>query len=578
MVSLYGVYNNGPAEENVLVEKLDDKVRLRAWWATPCNDVWLIDASLSNSDLDRLWKTLHEQHAFDLEDESRGMSHAMTYWLTLKQGGRQHQAKVYGVGWFGSTTTFGGDSPISSEWFSVVAAILQLRGQLAHLVRPAGLPSDGRSVWTGNIKGEVLVAELSAQQVAVLDGTMPPLGEEELSWATVLEIGRCRNREIVAKIACLLDDSRADVSAAACAVMSWISGQPPDSDRKHWKDWWESHAGEYQPSDSSFPEIPCGQGVIKNLGGAARGFVGVETGDDGNVWALVTTHSDWDHATYRLFKLDRRSDEFLPTPLRRSYASKSGTPPPVRFFRRVEETAINFPRYNNGLWAAPNGKWGAAILGQESSFHSDAVVVLDFEKGAMRGPLRTDHQYAAPVVSSNGAAVAVAKGWNWANPNSVVVIDTATGDEQLVPIPPADSVFPIAFVENSAHGPGYYLMRAGEGSKALWWCSPLGGQAKQLLVLTGGLNPVVYGEVNVTIDGLRIFTSRAVAEGHGREYGWMQLPDGDFEPVIPSSMWPMSVDATSDGNRVVFVDQGKVFEWRRSTEPPVEDGRKTGAD
>jgi hypothetical protein len=186
----------------------------------------------------------------------------------------------------------------------------------------------------------------------------------------------------------------------------------------------------------------------------------------------------------------------------------------------------------------------------------------------MRKPLWTDHQYDSPIVSSDGAYVAVAKGWNWSNPNTAVVIDTSTGKEQRVPISPADALGPIAFVDNSAFGPGYYLTR-GETPETLWWCSPNGTQAKQILALPRELHIRIWGNVCVTVDGALILT-----EGDDQGYGWLHVADAVFEPVIPPSMWPKSVDATTDGNRVVFVDRGRVYEWQRSTAPQTTPGQQ----
>ena len=364
------------------------------------------------------------------------------------------------------------------------------------------------------------------------------------------------------------------MSAAACAVMSWVSGDPINSDRTHWKEWWNENAVTYQPNILSATEHPFGNGVIRDLGVGARGFVRVENDDGGNVWALIETERTWDKTIYRLYKFDRHSKEFAQTTMSRRYSSKGELPPPARFFRRVEETGIDFPRYHNGVWVSPNGAWGAAILGQESKYHSDSVVVLDFENALMRRPLRTDHQYASPVVSSDGVYVAVAKGWSWADPNTIVVIDTTTGKEHNVPIPPADDFRPIAFVDDSVYGPGYYLTRIEQGNHlaTVWWCSPDGSQAKQVFAVPRGL--YIHGDVIVTVDGARIFSSRTTADGNKQEYGWLQIFDGDFEPIIPSSMWPTSVDATFDGNHVVFIDHGKVYEWKRSITHSTKPGRR----
>ena len=557
VISLYGTYNNGGPEENILIEKLGDKIRFRAWWVTEMGDVWLIDGDVPKTILDQLWETLENNKVFELQNESRDMSHAMHYWLALKKDGQEHSANAYGVGWYSTTTIRG--SEVSPEWEQVVSTILSSRGSIAHEIRPAGFTGSQSGVFTGKVTGEVLVDEIATKQInAIKEG----VNQQELSWESVLEFGYYRNREIVEMVVELLDSPDADISAAACAAMSWATAKAPDADPEHWKNWWAENGSTYQPSASSTIEGPHGNGAIRNLGGYAKGFVKVENDDEGDVWALVETQSSWDKKSYTLYKLDRESEKFVSTTMTRSFGSKWETPPPARFFRRVCETKIDFPEYHNGVWVSSDGKWGAAILGQESIYHSDSVVVLDFTTGKMRSPLRTSHQYASPVVSSNGKFVAVAKGWNWANPNKAVVVDTVTLKEQLIPIAPADNLGPVAFVEQSAFGAGYYLYRRDneDDSGTLWWCSPDGSRAEKLLKLPRTVSVCE----NATSDGGRILSWRSTDQRNGREYGWLQIADGTFEPIVPGTAWPKSFDTSSDGSSVVFIDKGKVYQWQRS--------------
>ena len=63
-------------------------------------DVWLIDGDVPKTILDQLWETLENNKVFELQNESRDMSHAMHYWLALKkdgQGTAQTRTELVGI-------------------------------------------------------------------------------------------------------------------------------------------------------------------------------------------------------------------------------------------------------------------------------------------------------------------------------------------------------------------------------------------------------------------------------------------------------------------------------------------------
>lgn len=558
VISLSGWYGNGWAEENILVEKLPNQIRLRAWWITPYNDDWLLDTRLSQSDLEGLWNTLEDHRAFALKDESLAMSHAMTYLLTVRKGEQEHTAKVYGVGWYSSTTISSGGPAISPEWYVIVPAILNLRATHAHLIRPAVIQLHSSEVWLGSTTGEVLLQEIAEQQVAILKKQTRPVGQNELNWETVLDVGYYRNREIVEAVVSLLDAPDSNVAAAACAVMSWVSGEAPSADREHWKQWWMKNSATYRPSGLGPVDDASGNESIRTLGGNAKGFVGVEIDDEDSVWALIEIRRDWDRQTYRLYELDRPSDTFAATKLTRTYASKGGQPPPTRFFRLVAQSGLAFPVTYDHAWVSRDSMWGGATLRLNSK------VLIDFASAKMIDrPFRSGPQYFSQVLSHDGSYMVVNKDWRRDGPNTLYSIEVSTGREQHMQIEAARTLKPIAYVARSASSSGEFLLlrERSDAPGVIWCCNEDGSNARVVFELPMGIR--VPHRAMVTLDGSHLFVSQPTSEGHGTEHGWLSMTDGKFERVVPPQMWPGSVDANRGGSRVVFVDHGKVYEWRR---------------
>lgn len=566
VVFLFGAFNNGRLEENIRIQKVGDKVALDAWWMTWRYPIELLALhhTMTEDEIKDIWTRLDAAGAFQLTDQSRQMSHAMTYWLKVGRGGKTHRAKVYGIGWRVSTTVFGDGGKLDPGWERTVFAILSLRDKFAHLIRPVAFAKDGSVDLAVEPRGIVVADDLVTKKLA---GLKDP---SKLTPEQVLQLGGHRNREIVESLVSLLDHADAGVRGAAGAALSWCSGNPASPDPAVWKQWWKSAKGRFEPTSTPWPFEGRGEsGVIRRLGGGVSGFIDAEIDAEGVVWALAEVEGDWSGRTYRVYRLDKGADRFTPTDFQGRYGNKGDVAPPVSFVRRVTERKIAFPDYYQSVWVSPDAKWGAAILGQQTKYYSDSVVVLDFERGSMSKPFRTTHQYGDPVVSADGRHVAVAKGWNWANPNVAAVIDTTSGVEKEIPVPAAGDLGPIAFLEDSPKGRGFYLLRNEDrwgnpgGPDEIWWCDPSGARAEKLVGGGADSRWSIVTPAILTQDGRQILVRRRHGEGRERTWTteWRAIPEGIYRPALPSSVSPRSTHASPDGHRVIFVHEGQVFEW-----------------
>lgn len=566
-IFLFGAYNNGRNEENILIARAGGKVTLEAWWMDwqgPI-ELWSLRHTVSEEEFEALWKALEGAKCFDLTDEFRNMSHAMTYWVDLKKGAKSHRSKAYGLGWYGSTTVVGGGGEISPGWVTTVATILGLRERYAHLIRPASFRPDGSIEAPERPRGVMLLDASAAEKCKSVNV------EKVKPWGAVLQLGGYRNREILELVLSLLASQDPGVSGSACAVMSWVSGLPPNPDFGVWKKWWAENRESYVPASSPFGfegETPSGR--IHALGRGVGGFVNAEFGGEGTIWALSEFQHDWQGNTYHVYKLQEDADKFVKTEYSGKYGNKGGLHPPTSFVLRVSERKLTFPDYYQEVWVSPDRKLGAAILGQKTKYFSDSVVVLDFEKGEVGKPFQTSHQYATPVVSPDGRYIALAKGWNWANPHGAIVIPRDSGGEQVVPIEPAVSLSPLCFVSASPRGPGYYWERQEDrnsetpGPAEIWWTNAQGTKA-ELIYSERNMFFRVYGRVTCSADGAKVFVQRreSVEGKTGWSFGWMSIPDGKFEQVLPASVSPITISGAADGSKLLFVHQGQVFEWNR---------------
>jgi len=458
----------------------------------------------------------------------------------------------------------------------IVRAMLNLRDRHLAFARIAAsspsLPEYKLKSWPDRAMPSLLIPQKAASKAKGLTepaGGVPPRPYE------VLLAGRYRNTELVEALVVLLDHPERSVSQAACAGLSWVSGKPPSADGATWKKWWQDARATYVPAVARWPFTGKTElGEIRTLGGGAAGFEKIELDERGAVWAVARHEFNILASTYQLYRLDEASDQFVKVGAEVKYGNKNDESPPAGFVRRVADAKIQFPDYYQQVWVSRDGKQGAAILGQETKYYSDSVVVLDFQKGVMSRPFKTDHQYAAPVVASDGKHVAVAKGWNWANPNDVVVVECASGKERKIPIPAADNLGPLCFLDRSPKGPGFLVYRQERaddrtpGPAELWWCDSTGTQAAKLYVEAepGSLSFRNGGDVNISGDGEKILVWRRTApkEKEAWSFSWLHVSEGTLSPVLPAGVWSNSISGNLEGTRFVFIHESQVFEWRRA--------------
>ena len=94
-VWLFGAYNNGRHEENVLVEKNGESIRLRAFWHLNSGDLVCCDTKIDGDEFTKLQSDLMADKVLDLPNIAPSVSHAMTYWLKFSDGTNNHESCAY---------------------------------------------------------------------------------------------------------------------------------------------------------------------------------------------------------------------------------------------------------------------------------------------------------------------------------------------------------------------------------------------------------------------------------------------------------------------------------------------------
>jgi len=146
-VWLFGAYNNGRREENVLIEKTPEAIRLRAWWYTSSDKMWCLESELSDREFHELLQGLKSNNAFDLPNLMPDVSHAMTYWVKIKNNSDKHEACAYYIDQAPETTIFGRDKEFALNWSNVVSTILGMRTRESMQIRPAKFDKNGNVYW-----------------------------------------------------------------------------------------------------------------------------------------------------------------------------------------------------------------------------------------------------------------------------------------------------------------------------------------------------------------------------------------------------------------------------------------------
>ena len=149
-VWLFGAYNNGRHEENVLIEKNGKSVRLRAFWHLRSGDLVCCDTEIDFDEFKKLQSKLLDEQIFHLPNLSPDVSHAMTYWLKFSDGSDNHESCAYCIDLDlpGGNTD---DQTSATRWKNTVSTILSMRLLAKSELRNSGFDEQGNVEWGGEI-------------------------------------------------------------------------------------------------------------------------------------------------------------------------------------------------------------------------------------------------------------------------------------------------------------------------------------------------------------------------------------------------------------------------------------------
>lgn len=144
-VWLFGAFNNGRKEENVLIEKNGKDVRYRAYWLNADGKLWCLDLTLTVNDWNALISKLQNERIERLPNLVPDVSHAMTYWLKFDNGNSKHEACVYAIEWLDSL--FPGEKRYANNWKAIIDCLLLIREQHPAKIRSAKFLPNGSIDW-----------------------------------------------------------------------------------------------------------------------------------------------------------------------------------------------------------------------------------------------------------------------------------------------------------------------------------------------------------------------------------------------------------------------------------------------
>lgn len=155
-VWLFGAYNNGRHEENVLIEKTPGGARLRAFWHDQFGDFYTVDLEIEKSEFTSLITEISESDAFVLPNLDPPVSHGMTYWIKLKSGTEAHEACAYCVDIEEDVPLIFNreEQAMAANWKSVVGSILKTRGSDPSKLRHSDFDDNGNIKWDGKLVSE----------------------------------------------------------------------------------------------------------------------------------------------------------------------------------------------------------------------------------------------------------------------------------------------------------------------------------------------------------------------------------------------------------------------------------------
>lgn len=159
-VWLFGAYNNGRKEENVLVENDGQIVRYRAFWLNSDHNLWCLDVSLANAEWKALTSDLKKEHVSQLPNLVPHFSHAMTYRLKLDLENEQHEACAYGIESMHEFDMSRADKRYVNNWRNTISKLLAFRETFGDQIRSASFTLEGTVDWNSTQETDASLTEI----------------------------------------------------------------------------------------------------------------------------------------------------------------------------------------------------------------------------------------------------------------------------------------------------------------------------------------------------------------------------------------------------------------------------------
>ena len=159
-VWLFGAYNNGRKEENVLIENDGKNIRYRSYWLNSDGNLWCLDITLTNKDWTNLIANLENERFNKLPNLIPDVSHATTYWMKFDLGKTKHQACVYGIELMDTFPMFRGNQKSANNWKTIIDCVLRIRENHTDEIRSADFLPDGTVDWNSSQAFDAGTAEI----------------------------------------------------------------------------------------------------------------------------------------------------------------------------------------------------------------------------------------------------------------------------------------------------------------------------------------------------------------------------------------------------------------------------------
>lgn len=532
-ILLDGKHDRMVSGARVEIDAKEGEAVLKARWTTDTGRSYSLEAKLSADD----WKSLAEDiaKAGKLSDVDLGVSHGTNWSLTLTTGESTMKYRA-------RAPDRRDDEPLSK----VIFGLLKCRDQHLAYARL----DEPRDEGTMRIKDTARTARVLISSEARRKAEFLKKGEF-LSPMEVLAAGQYRNREIVEALVSLLDHKDPVIASAACAPLSWHSGENPTSDKAMWNAWWAKAKESYRPRVEGHGTGRVGAGTVRALAGYGGGLDCIDVDAEGAIWAIVEHERD----LLQLQLYDAEKDTFSPVGDEHSCDRDGRIKWSPRFSRQVVRSRMELPR---SRWADTNraGEIGVVVVGSRGNeFDFEAVLRIDFKSGTKEHLPLKHRQVAYPIISDDGTLFAVAEAEGWANPNWVAIYDSKGELVALPEIEREHNLNPIGFAKGK-----FFFERHSDRDDANLeiWTYEQETKAVEKLAEYAGKERFSRGPM--TDDGRMVIRRGGMG---ALKLGFLDLKSKVFSPVSPDVGEIDDVSISADGARVVFLADGEPFEWTK---------------